>query len=309
MARSSSSFQIILLAALCIALTATAFVGKPDSLSVINLIAGLLAIAINSVTVLLIRRKYATKTEDIILSPILYTVLALTVPFTHGFHFQLIPSILLNVSILLNINFSERPDKPALFVLSMFALEAAAIFWIPVLWMAIPYTVMGIVRAENKIKFFVGSMLTILIPVAAYLSIMYLEDRLDTAVALIRSTLDTGLLSLPANRIINFSMLSLIKCFIVSTAMAISISRFIIRRKYNISSYLAVRVQLLVLLPALVAICILFYEKTETSTAMMICPYAAIFVNDYLSGNRTMKESRIYLILLSIIIICEKITV
>lgn len=308
MARSSSSFQTILLSALCIALTALYFIRIPDGRYDTNLISGLVAIAFNAVLVLLIRRKYATKTEDIIISPILYTILALSSPYTPYFHFRLISSVLLNASILLNINFSERPDKQKLFVLSMFVLEAAAIFWVPVLWMAVPYILTGVVRAENKIKFLTGAVLTILIPVAVYLAIMYLEDNLGSASTLIRSTLAIDLLSLPAERKISFSMLSLIKYFVVSTAVVISVSRFVFRSKNNIGSYLAVRILLLVLLPVLLVICILFYEKAETSTAMMLCPYAAIFVNDYLSGNRTPKESRIYLILFTMIIVCERIT-
>ncbi len=309
MARSGNSVQLILLSALCIALAACAFLsGTILPTETGTLLPGLLLIAANAVPVLLLRRKFAAKSENIILSPLLFTLLVLTSPYALYCHSLLISSILLTFSILLNIRFSGKPDKQELFVFSMLILETSALFWTPVLWLCVPYLLTGILRAEKKIKFTAGALLTIFVPVAIYLAVMYLDGELSSGISLIQTILNDNLLSLPEKRRICFSMPTLIKYIAVSMAVAISVIRGLFQNKNSMKSFVFIRIQMILLLILLIAICVLFYEGPEKSSIIMLCPFAAIFLNDYISGNRTEKESRLYLTLLTVIIICERIS-
>lgn len=309
MAQSGTILQMTLLSGLLMSFLAGEIFGGTGGLPTVAMTEGILCMAINAVLVLPLRRKYAFKDENVTLAPMLCAILTLTVPGVLHCTYLLSASILVTVSMLFSTSFSEKPEKIELFVLSILALEAAAIFWMPVLWMSVPYLISGLVRAEDKMKLAASAVIGILAPVAIFLAISYLNDNLNGSLSLLKSAISSNLLSLPADRSIRFTMPSILKHIVVTTAVAISVFRFIFREKPNVRTLLAARIQMIILLPSLLAICVAFYGEVGAPSTMLMCPLAAMFTNDYLEGCRNRKQANLYLALFIVILILERIDI
>lgn len=306
MARPGKILQLTLLSGLLMSFLAGEIFGGTGGLPTVAMTEGILCMAINAVLVLPLRRKYAFKDENVTLAPMLCAILTLTAPGVLHCTSLLSASILVTVSIFFSTGFAERPEKMELFVLSFLTLEAAAIFWMPVLWMSVPYLISGLVRAENKMKLAASAVIGILAPVAIFLAISYLNDNLAGSLSLLKSAINSNLLSLPAERHIRFSMPSILKYFVVAAAVAISVFRFIFREKPNVRTLLAARIQMIILLPSLLAICVAFYGEAGAPSTMLMCPLAAMFTNDYLEGCRNRKQANLYLVLFIVTLISER---
>lgn len=306
MARPDTTLQITLLTILSLSFIAGEIFGGTGSHSGVFMIEGILCMVINAVLMLPLRRKYASKEENVTMAPLLYVILMMTAQDTMHCTPLLAASILVTISILSDTSFSENPEKMELFFFAILTLEAAAIFWTPALWMAIPYLISGIVRSEDKLKLAASAVIGILAPVVIYLAIAYLNDNLNGGLAFISSAVTSKLLSLPAERSICFSMPTLLKYFVVAVAVTISILRFFFKEKPNIRTLLAARTQLIILFPALIVICVAFYGSSAMPSTSMLCPLTAMFLNDYLEGSSS-KEARLYLALITVILISERI--
>ena len=306
MARPGKILQLTLLSGLLMSFLAGEIFGGTGGLPTVAMTEGILCMAINAVLVLPLRRKYAFKDENVTLAPMLCAILTLTAPGVLHCTSLLSASILVTVSIFFSTGFAERPEKMELFVLSFLTLEAAAIFWMPVLWMSVPYLISGLVRAENKMKLAASAVIGILAPVAIFLAISYLNDNLAVSLSFLKSAINSNLLSLPAERHIRFSMPSILKYIVVAAAVAISVFRFIFREKPNVRTLLAARIQMIILLPSLLAICVAFYGEAGAPSTMLMCPLAAMFTNDYLEGCRNRKQANLYLVLFIVTLISER---
>lgn len=306
MARPGKILQMTLLSGLLMSFLAGEIFGGTGGLPTVAMTEGILCMAINALLVLPLRRKYAFKDENVTLAPMLCAILTLTAPGVLHCTSLLSTSILVTVSILFSTGFAERPEKMELFVLSFLTLEAAAIFWMPVLWMSVPYLISSLARAENKMKLAASAVIGILAPVAIFLAISYLNDNLAGSLSLLKSAINSNLLSLPAERHIRFSMPSILKYIVVAAAVAISVFRFIFREKPNVRTLLAARIQMIILLPSLLAICVAFYGEAGAPSTMLMCPLAAMFTNDYLEGCRNRKQANLYLVLFIVTLISER---
>lgn len=187
-----------------------------------------------------------------------------------------IAGVILNFSLLSLFFFLSGGSKPMSLFIAMLSLEAAAVFYAPLIWMVPAYAVTILFSSENKIKAATGLILTLLLPAAVYAGILMLTNGSKTILPEF-TTVWSGASTLPV-RHLHFSTATLVR---ISTVAIIAISAvfdILFGRTPHTSKQrraLSWTIFLTAYLTALVAV---FYEGPGQPVAPMISVLASILI-------------------------------
>lgn len=215
-----------------------------------------------------------------------------------------IAGIILNISLLSLFFFISGGSKPMSLFTAILLLEAAAVFYAPLIWMAPAYAVLILVSSENKMKAATGLILTLLLPAGIYAGILMLVNG-STTILPEFSTLWSNASTIPL-RDLHFSTATLVR--IVSVAIIVISATFDIL--FNRSSHssdqrsmLSWAIFLTAYLTILVAV---FYVGPEQPVAPMISVLPSILICERLFCDSPAKGYRAIILCCALIFAAER---
>ena len=297
MTLEKDNFRIPALAVAAVILASSV---KPEG----SLILGLAAVLVTATVVFITRSRFSDN-ENKILATLLYLVLVTSSPCYPNFSQQHLATIFCSMSFLIMIDFCKFPDNTLSFALASLTLTATAVFWPPLLWLALAYLVLGIIRSDNKMKVAVSLILAVTMPVLIYFAVMYLQDNLDAGILTIKGKLEQ-VISLEDCHNIHLSMPTILK-YLVIAAGIISVScRSLFKMNIPSISERWIYLMTVVIFFSIIGICTVFYPAAGRSVTMTACPLSALLLSEYISGLKSKKASRIYLFLLIVTALSER---
>ena len=253
--------------------------------------------------ILLLRVQDQVLAENSLFTPVAYIVLATATPaalwFTpfHG------AALLFAASVACFLHFcAVRPSLSSLFG-TWIALGAAALIFPPFFWLAPVWGAVG--KAEDKLKFFVTSLIALCLPVIIWLGVLFL--RADGAFA--RGFFDgcwhrmTEVQAAPRY----FPAATLCRQLLTILAVIISILYTLKQlNSYKIAHYAAI-LRIIVLTFALSLLMLFFHPEGQPDGLVTALP-VAMLLNEYFRRDGRKKESRLLGAVLGLVLLAERIS-
>lgn len=296
MTSEKDNFQIPTLAAAAVILASSASFCKMTSMPGNSLLLGFVAVLITATVVFVTQRRYQD-TENKVLAPLLYLVLAASSPCFPYFSQQHLAAILFSISFLSLVNFSKSQESTLSFAMASLTLMASAIFWPPLMWMAPVYLVIGVIRSGEKMKVAVSLILAAVTPVLIYFAVMYLLGNPDAGVQIILVKLEQCI-PLESWHNVHFSMPTILKYLIIVTGIFSASWKIFFRVHIPSMSERWTYWITVVMAFSIIGICLIFYPDAGRTVTMAVCPLSSLLLAQHVSGLKSKKASRIYLFLL-----------
>ena len=299
----SLAVTILLLAAWCASGWLAADV-QPERAFVSGLLAGLV-ILLNAVLLFLVNDRVMA--DSGLVTPVAYVVLATANPAALWYTSLHAASLLMALSIVFLLGFCALRPSMGRLAGCWAALGSAGLIFPPLLWLAPLYAVLTVGKAEDKLKFWTASLLTLCLPAAIALAFNSLGGT-RTATAFF-SDIWAQMSTLP-HRPLHLSAAMLCRIVLTALAALLAIIRALGRiDRYKISRSAAV-IRIIFLTLAICVLTALFCRDGQAAAGLVTYLPAALILNEYFgsSDRQHTAGARTLAIILMLVLLVERIT-
>ena len=236
-------------------------------------------------------------------APLVFAILALSFPSVAVYTPMLWGVVAANAAFYCAARFYGGDISDNWVLLYNALLAVAALLFPPMVWIALFMLLMNFFPAGDKLRFIVSSLVGFILPVAVYLTYMYVtgdaRELMPAVSGFFKSTItaDFGIGALSAARVIK--ILTLLVCSIVSLVS------FIKRSAQYSLSHSHVMVMIFAYTAAITLLVILFPPGSVQAATLLVMAPVSLVIYDYLIWGADDRGCRITLAFLALAVILE----
>lgn len=286
------------------AFCATGWLALPQEGSgVLPALAAVGILVVNSILLYVVNERLLSGTS--LLVAVIYFVLATARPQALYYTPVHAASLLLTLSIVCYLHFNSMRTSMKYLVGAWACLGAAALILPPLAWLAPVYAMFSFGKTEDKLRFWVAALLSLLLPLAAWTGICYLRG--ESSVGTILQSLWEGMCAVQRPSF-HYSAATMARLLLTAIAAVVAVIR-VVRRldSYKIAQFHAC-LRLIILSISLCVLTLLFFANPAIPSGLLTLIPVAPLLGEYLSHPVREKGTGLFALVLILLLVVERIS-
>lgn len=277
---------------------------SPCAGSILSALGAVVVILLIGRILYVINRKMLTGSS--LLPPLFYAFLATAHPAAFCFSTLHIAALLLAVSLYSYLCFNALAPSMSRLASMWLTLGCAGLLLPALLWLAPVYAITSVSKADDKLKFWFITLFGLAIPTATWLVITYLMG--DTTPASEIFVHDWEEMTAIHHPTFYHSTPALCRILIVAVVSLVAMGGIFSRLSTYKTSQFHACLRLIVLTLCLGVLALIFWGDTATPAGLMVMAPASLLLGLYFETTRNKKASRTLLVILTLILVFERIS-